>query len=445
LPGGLKFRKCARLLLSQALLIAINFLPFNLIMEVLNIAFHLVSFLLAFLAAFLLLWVNRERKHSNRLLAFVLVIFAFQNLVLILLFSRLILEIPWLLRVFAPTTFLVGPAAFVYIRSVLNDELKFRKYDWLLLIPAILAMINFIPYYLLPINEKINFLNNSFYNNVHRPDSGRGLLPGSIYYVIRICWSAIFIFIGYRLIYLFRGKNTSELVAKNKILLNWLFTFNSMLTAVLIVAILKTFIPTLKNTQLTIADILLGATILFICLQLFVRPQILYGVFQPLQNFNISNEIPPAQDILLHQTESMAVSADHYIAGNPRKETTTFSTEQEERYKNLIENCFQRKKPFLQPDYSLKQLVADTNIPRYILSAFINREYGMGFREFLNRYRIEYLIGNLDRPEWKQFTLEAIATECGFSSRTTFIKNFKEITGQTPTEYVKNGQLQSLS
>jgi AraC-like DNA-binding protein len=407
-------------------------------MEVLNIAFHLVSFLLALLAAFLLLWVNDERKHSNRLLAFVLFLFAVQNLMFMLLFSRLMLQVPWLLRVFGPSTFLIGPLAFVYIRSVLSDELKFRKYDWLLLIPAIFTIINFIPYYLLPAHEKISYLNNNFYNKTQSQDSGRGMLPSAIYYAIRVCWSAIFIFWGFRLIYLFRKKNTTELLAKNKILLNWLFTFNCLLTAVLIVTVSKIFIPTIKNTRLTVADILLGATILFICLQLFMRPQILYGIFKPLPKVAIINSTPSIPEVLLHQPAPPLICIDNGTV-KPEEIAEVICSDQAEqfRYKNLVETYFREKKPFLQLDYSLEQLVTDTHIPRYILSAFINREYGMGFREFLNRYRVEYLIANLDKPEWQNFTLEAIATECGFSSRITFLKNFKQITGQTPSKYIK--------
>ena len=60
-----------------------------------------------------------------------------------------------------------------------------------------------------------------------------------------------------------------------------------------------------------------------------------------------------------------------------------------------------------------------------------------GFREFLNRYRVDYFKENLEKPGWKNLTLEAIAAECGFNSRITFISNFKKITGTTPSEYIK--------
>ncbi len=410
-------------------------------MEFINIAFHTVSFLFALLAASVLLWINQERKHSNRLVAFVLIIFSFQNLMQIFFFSRLILTMPWLLRAFAPLTFLVGPLVFVYIRSVLNDELKFRKQDWLLLIPTILVLINFIPFYLLPSFEKINYLNKNFYNNVGIQDSGEGFLPNILYYSIRICWSGIFIFGGFRLIYHFWKRNSEELLNQNKILLNWLFTFNSLITAVFVVAILKVFVPTIKNTQITIADIILGATILYICLKLFMSPQILYGVFQPLPLGSRSNEIAYNENSAIDKSVSMLDLKDDFL-GSSKVENDIKNREltQQFRHKNLIETYFRKEKPFLRVDYSLNQLANEIHVSRHILSAFINREYGMGFREFLNHQRVEYMITNIDKPEWKKFTLEAIATECGYSSRTTFIKNFKEITGKTPSEFLKTAR-----
>jgi AraC-like DNA-binding protein len=406
-------------------------------MEVINISFHGVSGLLASLAAALLLWVNQERKYNNRLLAFILVIFAIQNFMFILLSSRLILEMPWMLRIFAPTTFLLGPVVFIYTRSVLNDELKFRKYDWLLLIPAVLTLINFIPYYFLPIREKISYLNTSFYKQGQIHDLARGILPGKLYYLIRICWSGIFLFLNFQQIFRFRKKNTAELLSKNKLLLNWLMTFNGMLLLVWMVTILRLINPSFISSNLSIADILLGATILFVCLQLFFWPQILYGVFKPISTIIIDQEIAESKDIPSVQTLSNTVHSDD-MAEDTEKLPLTISPEEQLEYKNLVENLFREKRPFLSPDYSLEKLVADTHVPRYILSAFINREYGMGFREYLNRYRVDFFKANLNDPLWDNFTLEAIAEKCGFNSRSTFISNFKKIAGQTPSDFIKS-------
>ncbi|QBN17725.1 helix-turn-helix domain-containing protein [Flavobacterium nackdongense] len=410
-------------------------------MEYLNITFHIFSLLLALLSASLLLWVNQERKHNNRLLAFVLIIFSLQSLMQILFYSRIILITPWLLRVFAPFSFLLGPLVFVYIRSILNDELKFKRLDWILLIPAILVFINFIPFYLLPSVEKIEYLNKNYYSKIGIQDIGEGILPNILYYCLRICWSGYFIFSAFKLIYQFWKSKTNELLDQNKILLKWLFTFNSLVSTILIVAILKVFVPTINNTHITIADIILGATFLYICLKLFTSPQILYGLYLPISTSNKSNLIETIQFQTNHNNETGFVSINDFSGKTSTKiGKLNFEQSIQCNYKNSIANYFQREKPFLRADYSLNQFVYDLKIPRHILSAFINREYGMNFRLFLNHQRIDYMINNLDKPEWEKFTIEAIATECGYTSRKTFIKNFKEITGKTPSEFLKNSE-----
>jgi AraC-like DNA-binding protein len=406
-------------------------------MEFIAIAFHLVSLLLAILAAALLLWVNQERKHSNRLLAFILILFAGQNIIYILLFSRLILNAPWLLRAFAPTTFLIGPAVYIYIRSILFDEIDFRKYDWLFLIPAILTIINFVPYYSLSETDKIYYLNEHFYAQNPSQDSGRGILPSTIYYTIRICWSAYFLFINFRMISLFREKNTSELLANNKKLLSWLFIFNCILAAVWVVSLFNIFIPILGNMQPGINNILFGATIFFICVQLFIRPQILYGIFNPLSNIDSGAKKILTQDTTANQAFSSEMEEQKIFRNEVNEATLHISHADQLKFKIHIEQYLIEKKPYLKTNYSLEQMVIDTQIPRYILSAFINREYGMGFREFLNRYRVDYFKSNLYKPSWNNLTLEAIAEECGFHSRSTFINNFKKITGQTPSDFLK--------
>lgn len=406
-------------------------------MEFIAIAFHLVSFLLAILAASLLLFVNQERKHSNRLLACILILFACQNLIHILLFSRLILSAPWLLRAFAPTTFLLGPVVYIYFRSVINEEIRFRKYDWLFLIPGILTILNFLPYYTLPESEKIQYLNEHFYAENPSQDSGRGILPTTIYYTIRVCWSAFFLFISFRLISRFRATNTPELLVNNKILLNWLLTFNCILAAVLLVTLFNILIPGLSNLLPRINNIFFGATIFFICLQLFMRPQILYGVFQPLPNIKSGDLTKASHDINILHPISEIDPLEEYKHQSSETILSISQTDQF-KYKAIIEKYFTEKMPFLQTAYSLEQMAIDTQIPRYLLSAFINREYGMGFREFLNRYRVDYFKNNMNKPAWNNLTLEAIAEECGFQSRSTFINNFKKITGQTPSDFLKN-------
>lgn len=43
----------------------------------------------------------------------------------------------------------------------------------------------------------------------------------------------------------------------------------------------------------------------------------------------------------------------------------------------------------------------------------------------------------LDYDNYGNLTLEAIASSVGYNSRTAFSRTFKQITGLTPTEFIK--------
>jgi len=58
--------------------------------------------------------------------------------------------------------------------------------------------------------------------------------------------------------------------------------------------------------------------------------------------------------------------------------------------------------------------------PSHKLSDLFNHHYKLNFNTYINNLRIHYIKKRLGAGEWKQFTLEAIAKDAGFSSRNTF-------------------------
>jgi AraC-like DNA-binding protein len=406
-------------------------------MATINNIFHMISAMLGLLAITILVVVNQDQKHSNRLLALVLGLFVAQHILLLFLFSGIMLKLPWLLRVFGPTTFLIAPAAFLYIRSVVQMDRGFRKYDWLFLIPALLAVVNFLPVYLLPRAEKLRLLEESFYLNNQHPDMGSGILPRTTYYLLRSAWSAFCLFLGFRCLYQhYRRQEPSDL-QRNRALFSWLWIFNILMTVIFLATLVKVVTTPLFNSRLTIPDILLGIFSLITCLLLFLRPKILYGLHQPIsptidERVSEKSSLSPVPPLSTGADEPMKETA-----GNVVQEGLPSVHWEDHRYKKLIETHCILKQRYLDPNYSLTQMVDETGIPRHSLSAFINKEYGMGFREWLNRQRIIHFQENCHQSSWAQFTLEAMATECGFSNRSTFIKNFKSFTGITPSHFLK--------
>ncbi|WP_117880843.1 AraC family transcriptional regulator [Aureibaculum luteum] len=83
----------------------------------------------------------------------------------------------------------------------------------------------------------------------------------------------------------------------------------------------------------------------------------------------------------------------------------------------------------------LKDIADALDISSHKLSQLLNDNLGKSFALFINEYRIEEAKQLL--LENKQYTLEAIGFEAGFSSKSTFYATFKKINGQTPSEFKK--------
>jgi AraC-like DNA-binding protein len=113
------------------------------------------------------------------------------------------------------------------------------------------------------------------------------------------------------------------------------------------------------------------------------------------------------------------------------------SSQQIELLKSRLEEFMQQQQPFLKPGYSIKDMSNDLDIPSYQLSGFINRNIGMHFNDFLNRYRVNYC-EKLMKTLNSKISLKELAYKCGFNNRNSFTTAFKKFTGQTPSYYARH-------
>lgn len=72
--------------------------------------------------------------------------------------------------------------------------------------------------------------------------------------------------------------------------------------------------------------------------------------------------------------------------------------------------------------------------PGYV-SQIVNAVTGDNFANYINQYRVEAVKEMISNPEYENYNLLTMGLESGFTSKTTFYKAFKKITGQTPNEY----------
>lgn len=98
-----------------------------------------------------------------------------------------------------------------------------------------------------------------------------------------------------------------------------------------------------------------------------------------------------------------------------------------------VERFFDNSREFLDINFNLDKLADILQIPKHHLSVCFANYFQKNFYNVLAKYRIKKAIDlAINQP---LLTWESIAHDCGYSSRTTFNKHFKNITGSLPSEF----------
>ncbi len=108
-----------------------------------------------------------------------------------------------------------------------------------------------------------------------------------------------------------------------------------------------------------------------------------------------------------------------------------------EKIKNKILDYMERERPYLNRELSINDLSEDLKTSRHFITEVINNYMGKNFYTLINEYRIEEVKRRLNDPKYKNLTILAIAYDSGFNSKSAFNGIFKEMTGKTPSEYLK--------
>ena len=110
----------------------------------------------------------------------------------------------------------------------------------------------------------------------------------------------------------------------------------------------------------------------------------------------------------------------------------------EEKIYLKLKQMLEVDKIYKQTDISASKLARKLKTNTSYLSIIINSRFEESFKSLINRYRINEARELLSSPHYSNFSIEGIAEEVGFNSRSAFYQSFKQITGLTPTQYLQN-------
>lgn len=380
--------------------------------------------ILGFIVSLLLL-INI--KESNRVNLFLFAFFFINNLYSLAhyatIYSGSKSMVAILLVNFTPLFLLVGPMLYFYVRGVLRDDYKFEKFDWLHFIPAFILLINILPHLFSSYAYKLSFAERVLMNPAEILNNNNLFVPSTFNFLLRPIIGLIYVGICIRLM-LLKFKFEKPENKQSLLIYRWLslLIFNTLLVYV---SFLIFTIFSFQSLDYKIAEVkgyyflnlsLIGLVLFNLTLLFF--PNILYGL--PQLDFLLPNRSKPSS-----------------LEPEPKKLIKSFEISEEklELLQDKIET-YSLTKPYLNPEFSLSVMSANTDIPVHHLSYYFNEHLNINFNTWKNDLKINFVIEQIEKGNNELLTLDALAKQAGFVSRTTFLNAFKQKTGLTPSDYL---------
>lgn len=122
----------------------------------------------------------------------------------------------------------------------------------------------------------------------------------------------------------------------------------------------------------------------------------------------------------------------------PKYRNSSLSDDSKNKLISDILEVMNNRELICNPDFSLNHLAEMVDSNQTYVSRTINDTFKRNFRTFINDYRIKEARRMLSDPSYHKYSIKSIATMVGFKSRNTFDTTFKEVTGVTPSFYVRS-------
>ncbi|MFB9077804.1 helix-turn-helix domain-containing protein [Flavobacterium procerum] len=347
---------------------------------------------------------KKNKSEADKILALWLFFTGFHLFLYYLHYKNDFSSFPFSLGLELPMPLLQGPFLYLYT-SALTHQNENKKYNLLHFLPFAIAILFLMPFFSLSFQEKLKVFQNEGkgYENLILVLYGVILLSGIAY-----------AFLSLRKLSKHRKNISNQFSFNEKINLRWL------------------------------QYLILGSSIIWLVV-IFYEEEYIFsvvvfylmfiGYFGIKQVGIFTNQAISANNILsLPLIENDEIET---VSEKIKYEKSGLSnTELQSIHQKLIE-LMKNQKLYKNPDLTLTELSQKLNVHSNVLSQVINSAEEKNFYDYINSQRVEEFKKLILLPENQKFTLLSIAFECGFNSKTAFNRNFKKVTGLSPSEYLK--------
>lgn len=373
----------------------LQLLTFDLWTVLLIIGIVLGMLIIPFLVSF--------KKRTGNFLAALVLIMVLNLGNYLLISSGAYTSLSWLIGIFQPLLFLIGPLYYFYVRAVLNSSSKIESKHWPHFLLFLAAVYYHSRFFLLPDSVKVNYINYMLSLSSFRP-----AISMAIYVLIHGSQGLFYcILAGKKLSD--EDKDSLDQPSKNG-LISWIQATNKVLGLFWVLIIVWAIYLFFASNYYQIADY-----IVMLAMSFMVSTPAIILIYnqQSFKDFSLA--------LCERKYRHSSLSKDHSAA----------------ILKRLLE-YMESEKPYLNQSLKIGELAKEISISTNLLSQVINQELSKNFHEFINEYRISEAIARLRNPKYSNLTILGIALEVGFNNKNTFNRLFKRHTGQTPTQFLRN-------
>jgi AraC-like DNA-binding protein len=361
-------------------------------------------------------------------------------------FSGIIFNYPYLLGIQIPMPLLQGPFLSLSTLTVTRSD-RFRVKYLLHFVPPLIMYLIFSKFFLLSGEEKIVVYQNK----------GAGFEVYTTINLIALIVSGFaYVILSFYELRKYKASISEEFSNTERINLNWL---RYLIYGILVIWLIVLFIGH--------DPLIFAAVVVFIILLGYFGIRHM-GIFTYRQEIVQKAVIGKDGDSLLLNSSAGSDSnareqlSQHSATGQPERtlmeqevqeevsplagrikyEKSGLQKETAEKIRSDLHRIMQEKKLYKNEELSLAELARQLGVHPNNLSQVINSYENKSFYDYINNLRIEEFKTLLLLPENRNYTLLALAFECGFNSKTSFNRNFKKFTGLSPSAYLKEINVQ---
>lgn len=389
--------------------------------------FYLIGIVVTFFLAAILI-SKRDKTGADLILVLWLVVIGLHLTFYYLFITGKTLTLPYLLGLEIPFPLLHGPLLYLYTEAVTNPAVSRR-----------LRILHFVPFffsYLLLAQFIFSSDEHKIYVYQH---AGVGYESLTDFILLMIIVSGV-VYVAFSLRLLGRHRRIiqDQFSYAEKINLAWL-RYLIYGIGVIWITVIVGYDPATYSTAVVFV-IILGY---FGINQVGIFTQKLEPARQPGIKETLEAELPVAGSVE-EAPKDISAGAESTSIDEPGKTKylkSSLNPELADNIHKVLTDVMREKKLYTDPELTLDELAQTLNVHRNNLSQIINTYEQKSFYDYINLKRVEEFKRIVSLPGSQKFTLLGLASDCGFNSKTSFNRNFKNVTGLSPTEYLKQSNI----